>query len=593
MAAPNVDPAMKTLKELYSNMGNGNLEDQMLYASRTMLPHLVKPLRLQMGITQQTSTPVTFLDNACGSGVLTEAVQQTLPKDVLEKSTFVCADAADGMVSVAKKRLDIGGWVNTEVKKLDATNTGLAAGSFTHVGLGLALHLIPKPDAVLADCKRILKPGGIFGATTFHKDNTFWLPDVRSAFESFPFHAPFPEVKMQMHDQGDWTNPAWIEEHLKEQGFQDVNVTVHSDKYLVKSAEEFVLQFGMMLGWLMKTWWSEEVRNEHGMDESPNTGAWLSINHVFAPKAQAHALAHAHPAIMIAPVTWAVVALGALTPFVAAAPEDGLPSYHYGASIPVECMSRNSETGEHIENEKHEIEWKPFPMCNETGRPLEFNYGTEGEVNCTIAMIDDPFFHLLEFYIHSDAPLSCRVPARPAAEIEVVGEKLPAREYVPLVFALAGTLQLSHIHISTHMNVLLHSTPKHHSHPHDSGVLDSAIAYSTSPLHHIQGSHTRKLVIGDPLPLALSVRWFPTPALPKTEGKVEWQGLGGHIYASTVFYSLVSFGAGVLVAAMYTLGVVLPKRLKGRALGGATPLGYGVNTVGNGWGYSKPNKRTD
>jgi hypothetical protein len=121
MAAPNVDPAMKTLKELYRNMGNGNLEDQMLYASRTMLPHLVKPLRLQMGITEETSTPVTFLDNACGSGVLTEAVQQTLPKDVLEKSTFVCADAADGMVSVTKKRIDMGGWVNTEVKKLDAT----------------------------------------------------------------------------------------------------------------------------------------------------------------------------------------------------------------------------------------------------------------------------------------------------------------------------------------------------------------------------------------------------------------------------------------------------------------------------------------
>lgn len=75
-----------------------------------------------------------------------------------------------------------------------------------------------------------------------------------------------------------------------------------------------------------------------GRQKSPNTGAWLSINHVFAP----YAYAHAHAAIMIAPVTWAVVALGALTPLVAAAPEDGLPSYHYGASIPVECMSRNS-----------------------------------------------------------------------------------------------------------------------------------------------------------------------------------------------------------------------------------------------------------
>lgn len=114
----------------------------------------------------------------------------------------------------------------------------------------------------------------------------------------------------------------------------------------------------------------------------------------------------------------------------------------------------------------------------------------------------------------------------------------------------------------------------------------------------MKGSFTRKLVIGDSLPFSFSVRWFPTPALPKTEGRVEWQGLGGHIYASTVFYSLVSFGAGVTVAGMYTLGVVLPRRLRNRGLGGATPLGYGLNGgsgtgMGNGWGYSKQNKRID
>ncbi|KAF4423676.1 hypothetical protein F53441_14264, partial [Fusarium austroafricanum] len=105
-------------------------------------------------------------------------------------------------------------------------NTGLPEKSFTHVGLGLALHIIPDPKAVLADSKRILKSGGIFGATTFHKDNTFWLPDMKSAFDSFPFDAPFPEMKMQMHDQGNWIDPAWVEENLKKEGFQDVQVTV-------------------------------------------------------------------------------------------------------------------------------------------------------------------------------------------------------------------------------------------------------------------------------------------------------------------------------------------------------------------------------
>ncbi|KHN99806.1 uncharacterized protein MAM_02659 [Metarhizium album ARSEF 1941] len=267
---------------------------------------------------------------------------------------------------------------------------------------------------------------------------------------------------------------------------------------------------------------------------------------------------------------------------------DGLPAYHYNAPIKVECMNRSSETGEHIEK-NNEIQWVPFPVCNETGKPLEFHYGYEGELNCTLDFISDPFFHLLEFYIHSDAPMSCRLPARPPAHVEVVGEKPPAQEYVPLVFALAGTLQMSHMHISTHMNVLLHSMPKHHQRPHDSGVLDSAVAYSTSPLSHMEGTETARIMPGEPLPFKFSVRWFPTPALPKTEGRVEWRGLGGHIYATTVFYSLVSFGAGVVVAAMYTLGVVLPRRLKGRSMGGATPLGYGLSSggLGNGWGYTK------
>jgi len=55
-----------------------------------------------------------------------------------------------------------------------------------------------------------------------------------------------------------------------------------------------------------------------------------------------------------------------------------------------------------------------------------------------------------------------------------------------------------------------------------------------------------------------------------------------------VFYSIVSFIAGLLAAGMYTLGVVLPRRLKGRSMGGATPLGYGIGGgVGKRWGYSK------
>lgn len=250
-----------------------------------------------------------------------------------------------------------------------------------------------------------------------------------------------------------------------------------------------------------------------------------------------------------------------------------------------------SDNGEHVELDNHEFEWLDFPTCEETKKPLQLHYGVEGEVNCTIPMIDDAFYHLLEFYVHSDAPLACRLPARPSGHVSANDKELANKqEHIPLVFALAGKLEMSHMHISTHMNVLLHAVPQDPASKKygDSGELDSAISYSTSPLAKGAGAAPTRLIIGSPLPFTFSVRWFPTPELPKTEGRIEWSGLGGHIYASTVFYSIVAFIAGASLAGGYCMSVVLPQRLKGRSLGGATPLGYGLHSpMGNGWGYAK------
>ncbi|RKF54032.1 hypothetical protein GcC1_215023 [Golovinomyces cichoracearum] len=268
-----------------------------------------------------------------------------------------------------------------------------------------------------------------------------------------------------------------------------------------------------------------------------------------------------------------------------------LPSYHYGAVIPVSCLNRSIETGEHISNEKNELQYAPFPICNETGQPLHLRYGVEEELNCTIPLVTDSFFHLLEFYVHSDVPLSCHIPSRPATHTlpdqKVEAPLIYQQEYVPLIFALAGTLQLSHLHVSTHMNILIHSTPKHHLHHHDSGVIDSGAAYSTSPLSHLTGpvALTKKLVIGDSLPLTFSVRWFPTPHLPRENGKVEWAGMGDHFKAVHFLYCIMGFLVGAISSGAFFFGVVLPNRLRSRnGLGGATPLGYGVSKR---WGIGK------
>lgn len=72
---------------------------------------------------------------------------------------------------------------------------------------------------------------------------------------------------MQMHDSGKWTEPEWIEQHLRDEGFEDVRVAVNPGRYHVESAEEFVNFFGMMVPFVVNTWWSEDLRKEHPVEE--------------------------------------------------------------------------------------------------------------------------------------------------------------------------------------------------------------------------------------------------------------------------------------------------------------------------------------
>lgn len=53
------------------------------------------------------------------------------------------------------------------------------------------------------------------------------------------------------------------------------------------------------------------------------------------------------------------------------------PQYSFGQAIPVECLNRSIDTGEHMTDSKGQLQYVPFITCNETGRPLEFSFGVE------------------------------------------------------------------------------------------------------------------------------------------------------------------------------------------------------------------------
>jgi hypothetical protein len=186
------------------------------------------------------------------------------------------------------------------------------------------------------------------------------------------------------------------------------------------------------------------------------------------------------------------------------------------------------------------------------------------DISCTIRSITDDFYHNLEFYIHNDAPLSCRVPSRPLGGESVVGPvkgatsmEVGGEDYTSLVFALTGTLQVSHIHVSTDLNVLVHSSVAR-----EPKSILAAAAYSISPLED-----ARKVIIGEPLPLKMSVRWVQGTRLPSTSLSIE----GGNSF----FWNMFLFA---LVASVCYGGFFLYKKRQAesfRSYPGSGPYGYG------------------
>jgi SAM-dependent methyltransferase len=267
-----LDAAARNLDGVFKNPAStGVTQSDQLHAARNMLKGMAQPLVRALGITETATEPLVLLDMACGSGVVTQETQALLPRAVLEKSSIVAADTSAASIDLVNHRIATEGWLNVEAKVLDARDSGLPDKSFSHVAISLGLHLIPRPDDAVRESMRVLRPGGVFVATVPHQaeEDMFWQGDFRRAFDSFPFEAPFPKrLPSHLHeDKGEWGNRDWIEGHMRKLGLLDVNAEVVRGTLRIQGVEDFMTHLGPMIAWVTNTWWSEETRKAHPLEE--------------------------------------------------------------------------------------------------------------------------------------------------------------------------------------------------------------------------------------------------------------------------------------------------------------------------------------
>jgi ubiquinone/menaquinone biosynthesis C-methylase UbiE len=143
-----------------------------------------------------------------------------LAKAVGPSGRVVGLDISDGMLHIARERLQQEGWSDrTDLHLGDAANLDfIEADSLDGVFMSFTLELFDNPEIprVLGECQRILKPGGRLSVVSMTKTNPPGIP-VR-IYEWFHEHMP---------DYAD-CRPIFARQAMEESGFEIQDVSLSS-----------------------------------------------------------------------------------------------------------------------------------------------------------------------------------------------------------------------------------------------------------------------------------------------------------------------------------------------------------------------------
>ncbi|KAL4957160.1 S-adenosyl-L-methionine-dependent methyltransferase [Aspergillus filifer] len=220
------------------------------------------PLITQSGLaTSSSAKPLTILDNACGTGVVSSAIQKILCGQDKKEWKLASGDFSEAMIECTKERAREEKWVNSEVMLVDAMDTKLESEAFSHVLTGFAIPMLPDNDAALKECLRILQPGGTYASTNWKTTPQIAL--MLSSLSSLKDCLPLPDsTEFQKAINKGWDNESTIISTLESHGFVDVKVTPVTDSVSV-SISDFVEMNRSFVPGMLGRFWSKEQMEEY------------------------------------------------------------------------------------------------------------------------------------------------------------------------------------------------------------------------------------------------------------------------------------------------------------------------------------------
>ncbi len=138
--------------------------------------------------------PERIVDMGCGTGQAAFALARQY-----RRAQVLAADLSPAMLAVCVKQRPWRLRRRVHAVCCDAGALPLRAGTVDLIFSSLMLHWHPDPTAVLAECRRVLRPGGLLLFNTFGPDT---LRELRTAWREVDA-APHVNLFMDMHDLGD------------------------------------------------------------------------------------------------------------------------------------------------------------------------------------------------------------------------------------------------------------------------------------------------------------------------------------------------------------------------------------------------------
>ena len=201
------------------------------------------------------------LDFGCGPGTISMGLAKAV-----EPGELHGVDMEESQISIAQAAASAGGHRNAVFQTADVTDLPFENDSFDVAHCNALLMHVPDTKAVLAEVRRVLKPGGIISSREMFVDSSFLEPELSGGWETFSRLITANGGHPQMGKE--------LKRAFLEAGFSDISTGVSFEPFVTDEDIDFLHDF--IIGWFFAPG-TVEAATKYGLATEEQFNDWRAL----------------------------------------------------------------------------------------------------------------------------------------------------------------------------------------------------------------------------------------------------------------------------------------------------------------------------